>query len=152
MKKLLILTALLCGPLCSFGQDDGFRKLFEKYAGREGYTTVEMSGEMFRAINEVGSSDFHFHNVNRLFIIVTEEEQEANEAFAGEVKQLLDREGYTPVSVVRDGEEYVEFFALTADGKTTELVMNAREGNGEHIVLLLSGSDLRIEQILRMTR
>ena len=40
MKKLLILTALCCCPLLSYGQTDGFMKLYEKYSGREGYTTA----------------------------------------------------------------------------------------------------------------
>ena len=57
MKKLLILTALCCCPLLSYGQTDGFMKLYEKYSGREGYTTVEMAGEMFRAINDADGTD-----------------------------------------------------------------------------------------------
>ena len=32
-------------------------KLYEKYSGREGYTTVEMAGEMFRAINDADGTD-----------------------------------------------------------------------------------------------
>lgn len=150
MKKLLILTALCCCPLLSYGQTDGFMKLYEKYSGREGYTTVEMAGEMFRAINDADGTDSGapgLNNVNRMIIIVAET---GNKAFAEEVKAVLQSGEYATVSAVHDGSQSVEFFIRQEEGNTTEVVMNVYDGT-EHIVMLLDGYDLNISQISRIT-
>lgn len=150
MKKLLILTALFYCPLLSYGQTDGFMKLYEKYSGREGYTTVEMAGEMFRAINAADGTDSGapgLNNVNRMIIIVAEN---GNKAFAEEVKEALQSGEYTTVSAVHDGSQSVEFFIRQEEGHTTEVVMNVYDGT-EHIVMLLDGYDLNISQISRIT-
>ena len=142
----MILTALCCCPLLSYGQTDGFMKLYEKYSGREGYTTVEMAGEMFRAINDADGTDSGapgLNNVNRMIIIVAET---GNKAFAEEVKAVLQSGEYATVSAVHDGSQSVEFFTSgRRRGHTTEVVMNVYDGT-EHIVMLLDGYDLNISQ------
>lgn len=147
MKTLLTLSFALWLPLLAFGQDDSFMRLYEKYSGRDGFTTVEMSGMMLRAFNAAGSDVSGIpalDNVDRLVIIISEGE---DERFAEDVGRMLREGGYTSASIVRDGTQSVEFFIKEQDGLTAELILNVRDGHDAQVVMLLAGHDLSITQI-----
>lgn len=143
MKNIALSVAALLLPLLLSAQSPEFTALYDAYTGKEGFTTVDMSGDMFRAINSAALSQDDRCDVSRIIIIV----DETNSAqFRNDVKRLLDNGDYKKISTVRSGGENVEFYVMRGEGDYREFLMNTY-GSTEHVVMLVTGDGLDIGTI-----
>ncbi|NLB03782.1 MAG: DUF4252 domain-containing protein, partial [Bacteroidales bacterium] len=56
MKKYIIFLLLML-PLALTAQQKSFKLLFDKYSGKEGYTTVGLSADMLRMVYSFSGED-----------------------------------------------------------------------------------------------
>ncbi len=128
MKRLAILLVLLI-PLMGMAQKSPIDKLFEKYANKDGLTTVNISGALLGFASKVDSgpeSDL-LANLDGVRILAVENDQLNKEL---DFYKELENDGffkdhdYEVLMEVTEKDEVVRFFARDAGGgKFSELLL-----------------------------
>jgi len=140
--------AIAWGAL-AFGQDSPVDKVFNKYSGKDGYTTVYISSFMFNLMSSIDSDDPEFDDFQKAasgiksLRILTQEA--GSEDFAKELLDMLPREQYQEMMKVKDGDEDVLFLAKEEGGKVTEFLLIV-SGEGEDVLIAITG-DIDMESI-----
>lgn len=144
MKKIALLIAVAVLPLGLVAQNSAVDKLFNKYKGREGVTTVMISPELFQIlegmeIEDLETGDLPLDKVNSVKILTIED----GEAFPGvnfydEIKKDLDLDDFAEVMTVDDGGEVVRMW-MKVDKKTmSEFLLIV--GGDDNVLIHITGS------------
>ena len=163
MKKLVLSLVIMfaVGLTATLSAQTTIDRLYDKYAGTDGFTSINISPEMFNMISGMSMSDSSeeakeaqdaMSQLSGLKILTYEaEEGEVNEAFMNEVKALTKIEGYSELMSVQDGDEIVKFLvSKTPDGKVSELLMIVHE-ESEAVVMSMTGN-LDMQTISQISR
>jgi hypothetical protein len=150
MKRILIGGILLMFTLFTMGQTSAVDKVFDKYSGKEGYTTVYISSFMFNMLNSLESDDPEFDEFKKATsgiksIKILTQEGGNSVAFGAELLEMLPRTEYQEMMVVKDQDEDVLFLAREEDGKITEFLLIV-SGGGEDVLIAIQG-DIDLESI-----
>ncbi len=137
MKKwiFVILTMMAAYPV--YGQKDPVDRLFEKYGGKDGYTTVYITSKMFSMFSEAQADDPEFNqmmkNLKSIRILATDESTPPSEKvnFYDEVMKDLPQKEYEELMVVQQKDQKVKFLMKEKEGKVVELllVVGGKEDN-----------------------
>jgi hypothetical protein len=130
MKKLMIILAILL-PLSVFAQKDPVDKLFEKYANRKGFTTVNISGKLLGFAAEIETGDKGtqemLSSLNGIRVL-TIEDDELNKSI--DFYRELEADGFFKnndfevLMEVTEDDEVVRFLAKDAgNGKLSDLLL-----------------------------
>ena len=150
MKRIFIGGMLIMLTLFTMGQNSAVDKVFDKYSGKEGYTTVYISSFMFNMLNSLESDDPEFDEFKKATAgiqsikILTQDGGES-EAFGAELLEMLPRSEYKEMMVVKDQDEDVLFLAREENGKITEFLLIV-SGGGEDALIAIQG-DIDLESI-----
>lgn len=163
MKKFVIrivLIIMVSLPLITLAQKNPIDKLFEKYAGHDCFTTVNISGEMFAlfANFENNADDQDFEDFQKMIeqleglkiLSFTPGTDCGSIDFYKEVLQVYPMEEYTELMVVQEKGEEVRFYVKKSNGGISELLMIAKETD-EIVVLSLIGM-LDMSYISKLSR
>jgi len=147
MKKLVIALILISLPLSSFCQKSPVDDMFDKYNGREGFTSVYISSKMFSLLARIDSEDKDFQNlISRIRSIkILTIDSAANVTginFCNELLRKLNSSGFEELMTVREEKGEVRFMILEVNGKIAELVM-ITGGYGSSIVSISGDLDLK---------
>lgn len=148
MKKqaiiILMLTAL-SASLCA--QKSPVDDLFDRYDGKDGFTSVYISSKMFGLLSRIDSNDEEFRNlvtrikgIRILSLDSTAVVRGIN--FASELMPGLKRNGYEELMTVKEENDEVFFMVREAGGKIAELVM-ITGGKGTSVVSIQGDLDLK---------
>ena len=139
--------------LFTMGQKSAVDKVFDKYSGKEGYTTVYISSFMFNMLNSLETDDPEFDEFKKATAgiqsikILTQDGGES-EAFGAELLEMLPRSEYQEMMVVKDQDEDVLFLAREENGKITEFLLIV-SGGGEDALIAIQG-DIDMESISKI--
>ena len=152
MKTLVfktLMAVLFCTPVLLTAQDNPMDKLFQKYAGKDCFTSVSISKEMFQlfaGINaEEADKDFKefqdmITQLEGLKILTYSQSEDCKGIdFYKELTTVYPMQKYTELMVVQEKDEMVNFYILKDGNKIPELLMIARDP-GETVVLSLTGN------------
>ncbi len=127
LTMLLLMSAQL-----TFSQTSTVVALFDKYGGKEGYTTVSISKELFGMFADMESDDPDMQEVKammeqldgiKILMYETENTDDAELLkFKGEVSKLQ-VEGYSELMVVKQTGEEVKFLSKKKGDKIGELLL-----------------------------
>ena len=136
--------------LFTMGQNSAVDKVFDKYSGKEGYTTVSISSFMFNMLNSLETDDPEFEEFKKATagiqsIKILTQDGGDSEAFGAELLEMLPRSEYKEMMVVKDQDEDVLFLAREQDGKITEFLLIV-SGGGEDALIAIQG-DIDLESI-----
>lgn len=130
-------------PALVTAQNSAIDKLFNKYKGQEGVTTVQISPELFQVMNamdieEIESGDFPFDKVGSVKILTIEDE----DAFQGvnfydEIKNDLNTNDYAEVMTVDDGDETVRMWMKVQEDSIIEFLLIV--GGGDNVLIYITG-------------
>lgn len=141
---------ILAIPLALSAQSRSFRELYGKYSGRDGYTTIEISGEMMNAIGSNVTVSGSKKNVSSLMskmknmmIVIT---SEGTASFAEDVENMIKTGGYTSMTDVNDGRQSSRFYVVRKNDKITEFLMTVM-GEGDNVLICIVGDNLDIAQV-----
>jgi len=148
MKKqaliILMLTAM-SASLCA--QKSPVDDLFDRYNGKEGFTSVYISSKMFSLLARIDSDDEEFRNlvtrikgIRILSLDSTAVVRGIN--FASELMPGLRRNGYEELMTVREQSGDVFFMIREVGGRIAELVM-ITGGGGTSVVSIQGDLDLK---------
>ena len=150
MKRIIIGGMLIMLTLFTMGQNSAVDKVFDKYSGKEGYTTVSISSFMFNMLNSLETDDPEFEEFKKATagiqsIKILTQDGGDSEAFGAELLDMLPRSEYKEMMVVKDQDEDVLFLAREEGGKITEFLLIV-SGGGEDALIAIQG-DIDLESI-----
>ncbi len=150
MKRTIIGGLILLLTISAFGQQSAVDKVFEKYSGKEGYTTVYISSFMFNLLNHLDVDDPEYNKFKKAIsginsIKILTQEGDNSVSFGKELLDMLPSSEYKEMMVVKDEEEEVKFLAREESGKITEFLLIV-SGGGEDALIAITG-DIDLESI-----
>ena len=153
MKRIFIGGMLIMLTLFTMGQKSAVDKVFDKYSGKEGYTTVYISSFMFNMLNSLETDDPDFDEFKKATsgiksIKILTQDGSNSVAFGAELLDMLPRSEYQEMMVVKDQDEDVLFLAREEGGKITEFLLIV-SGDGEDVLIAIQG-DIDLESISKI--
>ena len=147
MKKYIMFTLLSVMTVTLTGQRSPVDDLFEKYNGREGFTSVYISSKMFSLLSRIDSEDQEFQNlVTRIkgirILTIDSAKNVSGINFSSELLRKLNTSGYEELMTVKEENEEVRFMIREIGGKIAELVM-ITGGEGSSVVSISGDLDLK---------
>ena len=151
MKRIFIGGMLIMLTLFTMGQNSAVDKIFDKYSGKEGYTTVYISSFMFNMLNSLETDDPEFDEFKKATagiksIKILTQEGGNSVAFGKELLDMLPRSEYQEMMVVKDQDEDVLFLAREEGGKISEFLLIVSGGDGDDVLIAIQG-DIDLESI-----
>jgi hypothetical protein len=159
MKNILFLLGLL-GFTTGMNAQSIMDKLYDKYSGVEGYTSVYISKYMFDMfrneeagvkteddINEVISK------LNCIKILVTDDDPATPTPvnLYQEIMKVLPSSPYKEIMVVKEKEQDIKFYAKEANGKVIELLL-AIGGKEESVLISIQGEEIDMKNISKLAK
>lgn len=132
------------------GQKSAVDRVFEKYSGKEGYTTVYISSFMFNMLNNLKVDDPEYNEFKKATsginsIRILSQGGKGSAPFGKELISMLPREEYKEMMVVREDDEEVLFLAREEGGRITEFLLIV-SGDGEDALIAIQG-DIDLESL-----
>ena len=150
MKRIILSGVVIIFTLMVFGQKSAVDKVFDKYSGKDGYTTVYISSFMFKMLSQLDVDDPEYNEFKKATsginsIKILTQDGSNSEAFGKELLEMLPRDEYQEMMVVKDSEEEVLFLAREEGGKISEFLLIV-SGGGEDVLIAIQG-DIDLESI-----
>jgi hypothetical protein len=137
--------------------------LFDKYNGKDGYTTVSISKDLFGLFADIDASDPEAQEMKdmmgqlegiRILMYEAESESDAElSKFRGEIGKF-NLEGFSELMVVKEKDEEVKFLALKKGDKIGELLLLINEPKEAGFISITGLIDLntvaKLSQTMKM--
>jgi hypothetical protein len=129
--------------------------LFEKYSGKDGFTTIYISSKMFSMFGSLDLEDEDLNNLmNRLksIRILTVEDSLLNKKinFYNEISKKLDFSVYEELMVVKEGNKTTKFLVKQSGNTISELLVISG-GMGSNAFISIRG-DLDLKNISNISK
>ncbi len=153
MKRIIFGGMLMLFTLSAFGQKSAVDKVFDKFSGKDGYTTVYISSYMFNLMSSLESDDPDYNEFKNATagissIKILTQDGGDSESFGEELISMLPKNEYKEMMVVKDEEEEVLFLAREEGNKITEFLLIV-SGGGEDALIAIQG-DIDMESISKI--
>lgn len=148
MKRIIYGGLMILFTLRAFGQESAVDKVFDKYNGKEGYTTVYISSFMFDLLNSLDSDDPEYNEFKKATsgiksIRILTQENCGAEPFGKQLLEMLPRSEYKELMVVKDEEEDVLFLAREEGSRITEFLLIVSGGDEDALIDIQGDIDLK---------
>lgn len=154
MKTIAVITMLILMPLSLTAQGSPADRLFEKYSGKEGYTSVFISRYMFGLFSNLETADKEiediFSRLTGIRILASDQKTEAGVNFFDEIMKDLPSGVYQELMVVREKDQDFKFLIRETDGIINELLMVA--GGVSNNALISIQGNIDLNTISRLSR
>ena len=142
MKKIAFIIPVLLVPLMLTAQTKSIDKLFKKYYGKKGFTTVLVHKDMFEVIANMeeskGEIDGTLGKIKRVRVIAQEDEADVEAVnFMDELKGV-EFDDYKELVVVREADQEVLVLAKEEDGRLQELLVLV--GGEDNVLVSVEGN------------
>lgn len=143
MKKLVIILITLMLSSGLMAQNKAVAKLFDKYSGREGYTSVVITKHMFSLFSQVETTEDDEYmnmikNLDNIRILSAPGSTASGINFMNELKGALPENEYEELMVIKDGSQDVKFLVKEEHDKVVELLMIV-SGPEENVLISING-------------
>ncbi|TVR70821.1 MAG: DUF4252 domain-containing protein [Marinilabiliales bacterium] len=146
MRTTVILATIMLMPFCLFAQGSPVDRLFEKYSGREGYTSVYISRHMFRLFANLEPENKEFEEVfgklTGIRILASDQKSPAGVNFFNEIMADLPAGEYEELMVVRERDQDFKFLIKEKNGLISELLMVAGGATNNALISIQGNIDL----------
>ena len=147
MKTNRILTTLILIiiSLSTFAQRNPVDKLFEKYGGKDGFTTVYISSKMFSLISDIKTGDEEFNEtmnkIESIKILTTEDDSLVDPGinFYNEIMNELSLDEYEELMVVKEKDQDIKFLVKEKGDIIVELLL-VIGGEGNNALISIRGN------------
>jgi len=153
MKKIISISLIMLIPVLLMAQNPAVDKLFNKYQGKDGFTTVLVNKEIFKLISSVEKEekelDQPLDKITGIKILAQEDDsvmQGLN--FYDELKKDLDFSDYMELVVVKEKDQDVWIVAREKNGRMAELLIIV---GGEDNVLVWIQGDFTFEELAELS-
>ena len=149
MKKLVLILIVALAPALANAQNSAVEKLFKKYGGQDGFTTVTINGSLLKMVAEFADEEDGaevLNTINSIKILAQEDGQASN--FYDEVMGELKRDAYEELMTVNSGDEDV-IFLIKKEGKKIKEFLLLVGGEDENAVVYIAG-DLNMKDLANL--
>jgi len=151
MKKMMIILAIMGLAVAAYAQKDPISAVFDKYSGAEGFTTVNITGEMLNMLGKIEKErrDSGFQSkLSELRILVREKKcDDASPVpdFRSEVLDKIDKMAYKEMMTVKQENENVIILVKESGDRISEflLVVSGKDDN----VLIQAKGDILLREM-----
>ncbi len=158
MKKLFFIICFIGISAAIYAQNKSIDRVFDKYAGQEGFTTVYISKYMFNMFaNLEGVEDEEVEEVQQVFgklngikILASDEGSPEGINFYDEIMKDLPRNEYEELMVVKDSESDVVFLAREEGGVIVELLLIV-SGDDDNALIAITG-EIDLNTIAKLSK
>jgi hypothetical protein len=148
MKRVLFLV------FCTFlfpairAQNNPVDELFDKYSGKEGFTTVYISSKMFSMFANKDSKDEELNKtlgrLKSIRILAVEDSLKNRELnFYTELSKKTDFSSYEDLMSVKEGDEVTRFMIRQSGNTITELLVISGGHGGNALISIRGDLDLK---------
>ena len=143
MKKVVLFILVVVFPAFLMAQNGAVDKLFAKYKGKQGITTVSISPELFQMVNAMGieeieDQDFPMDKIASIKILTIEDEEGYEGVnFYEEIKKDLDVSDFAEVLTVDDGGEVVRMWMKADKAVVSEFLLIV--GGDDNVLIYITG-------------
>jgi len=143
MKKVILLS-IICGLTHLINaQTDPVSRVFNKYAGAKGFTTVNIQGDMLKMLAKMDPQDEDLQTISKLeeIKILTQEDKTTGYEdlnFYDEIYNELDKTLYKELLVVRDQDEHVNMLVREDNGIIKEFLLIVTSDD-ENVLIHIKG-------------
>ncbi len=118
-------------------------KVFNKYAGKDGYTTVVINKFMFQFLSNIETSDPEYESFKNATsgiesIRILTRDSKGSAAFGKELLEILPRQEYKEMMTVKEANEEVVFLVRESGGEIREFLLVV-SGNDEDVLIAIDG-------------
>ena len=144
MKRVVLFILVVAFPAFMMAQNSAVDKLFAKYQGKKGVTTVNVSPELFQMINAMGieeieEQDFPMDKVASVKILTIEDDEGYEDVnFYNEIKQDLKVDDFAEVMTVDDGGEVVRMWMKVEKNTVSEFLLIV--GGDDNVLIYITGN------------
>ena len=157
MKKAILIFLTIITPLLTIAQSGAINKIFDKYSGKEGYTSVIVTKAMFDLFEAVSNdaSDKDFKDItsklNSIKILTRDSEGKTNAGndFYKEMIRSFTSPEYQDLMTINDGGEEVKFMIRKKADEIIELIMVV--GGSDPCLIALDG-DINLKQVSKLSK
>jgi hypothetical protein len=151
MKKLLLFAGLVLSFTMSYGQKS-IDALFDKYAGKDGFTTVTINGNMLNLVNLFDSDSKHSDrlpaSLTEIRILTQDDKDLKVENFYNMVIKDIDLTAYDEFMRVKESGQDLRMLVKTEGKRFREFLMIA---GGEDNALIQIKGDFSLEDAKKMS-
>jgi len=143
MKKVVLFILVVAFPAFMMAQNNAVDKLFAKYKGQKGVTTVSVSPELFQMVNAMGieeleEQDFPLDKIVSVKILTIEDDEGWEDVnFYNEIKKDLDVSDFAEVLTVDDGGEVVRMWMKADKAVVSEFLLIV--GGDDNVLIYITG-------------
>ena len=144
MISVFFIILAIAFPAFLMAQNSAVDKLFNKYKGKEGVTTVQISPELFQIvkameIDEIDEHDIPFDKIASVKILTIEDEEGWDGVnFYKEIQKDLDMSDFAEVLTVDDGGETVRMWMKADKAKVSEFLLIV--GGDDNVLIYITGN------------
>ena len=155
MKRVLIVFLSGFITWSGFSQNSSVDKLFDKYSGKDGFTVVNISKEMFDMFGQMNNQgdDQEFKDVasklTGIRILSYEGKDDKGINFYKELMKDFPANEYKELMVIKEKDQDVKFLTREKNGKIIELILIA--GGKDNTLICIDG-DINLKDISKITQ
>jgi len=155
MKKIIFIIAVTIFTMQGMAQESQLNKIFDKYSGQEGYTSIHITSYMFELFAKIAEDDAaEFDNITKgldaIKILTSDGNEEQRKQFYEDLNKALPASVYKDFMVINDGGQEIIFKVRDEGDKITEFVMIVKDPK-EPVLLFLQG-DIDLAQVAKMSK
>lgn len=147
MKKIILNLMVILIPVISLAQNTPVDDLFEKYSGKEGFTSVYITSYMFSMFADMETDDPEFDklmkNLTGIKILATDDTYLGKANFYKEIIDKLPMSQYKELMVIKEKDQDVKFLINEKDGKIIELLLIAGGKTDNALISIRGNIDLK---------
>jgi len=154
MKKLIIVLTLtaLVGTISAQSAVD---KVFNKYAGKDGYTTVVINSFMFKFLSNIETDDPDYEAFKDATsgiesIRILTQDGGDSKGIGKELLEILPRKEYEELMVVKESDGEVVFLVKEDGDQITEFLLVVSGDDGDDALIVITGL-INLESISSLT-
>jgi len=153
MKKIFLVVIAFAMANVSMAQSSPIDKLFDKYSGKEGYTSIFISKYMFNMFSSIDPDDKELQGVlgglSGIKILATQTPQ-IGINFYKEVMNELSEKDYKELMVIKEKDKDMKFLIKDVEGRVIELLLLI--GGSENVLICIQGDNINMKNISNLSK
>jgi hypothetical protein len=143
MKKLFLLAGAILVPFIMMGQNPAVDQLFNKYQGKDGFTTVYVNKDIFRMFKDSEEVEHDMNEtlekISGIKILAQEDDEITGDLnFYDELKKNMDFSKYKELVVVKEKDQDVWIMARENNDRIAELLVIV--GGNDNVLVWIEGN------------
>ncbi len=151
MKKFSLLLLSLIMTLVMNAQPSGVEKLFNKYGGKDGFTTVKINKEMFELLGKIDKDDKDIQSLAKIEYLRVLAVEDGNALkgvnFYDEVMRTIDKSEYEELLRINESDTDVKILIRQAEDGTIHELLIVAGGEGDDNALVYIKGNIKLNEL-----